>query len=200
MDILMKKSIEMLINNIYSFRELNNKIYNMNNNQPKETTKLTLRPPLPEDGARVHQLVRECPPLDTNSIYCNLLQCTHFARTSVAAMQENDPNNNLLGFISAYLIPDRNNTLFIWQVAVSEQARGLGLAGNMLKQILDRPQCTQVSSLETTITESNQASWALFNSLAKKLETRLEKSDMFDRDKHFAGKHDSEFLARLGPF
>ena len=172
----------------------------MNKNQLKETLMITLRPPLPEDGARVHQLVEQCPPLDINSIYCNLLQCTHFARTSVAAMQKNEANNNLLGFISAYLIPERNNTLFIWQVAVSEQARGHGLAGNMLKQILDRPQCAQVSYLETTITESNQASWALFKSLAKKLETRLEKSAMFDREKHFAGEHDSEFLARLGPF
>jgi len=173
---------------------------NMEHIQLKETLKLTLRPPLPEDGALVHQLIEQCPPLDANSMYCNLLQCTHFAGTSVAAVQENETQNNLSGFISAYLIPERNNTLFIWQVAVSEQARGLGLAGNMLKQILDRPQCAQVSYLETTITDSNQASWALFKSLAKKLETRLEKSAMFDREKHFAGEHDSEFLARLGPF
>ncbi|MCW8934123.1 MAG: diaminobutyrate acetyltransferase [Gammaproteobacteria bacterium] len=172
----------------------------MKNNQLKETLNLTLRPPLAEDGAHVHQLVEQCPPLDANSMYCNLLQCTHFAGTSVAAVQENETHNNLLGFISAYIIPERNNTLFIWQVAVSEQARGHGLAGNMLQHILERTQCAQVSYLETTITDSNQASWALFKSLAKKLETRLERSVMFERDKHFAGQHDSEFLARLGPF
>ena len=166
----------------------------------KEAMQITLRSPTPEDGAGVHQLIEQCPPLDANSMYCNLLQCTHFAGTSVAAEQENDAHNKLLGFISAYILPERNNTLFIWQVAVSEQARGLGLAGNMLKQILDRPQCAQVSYLETTITDSNQASWALFKSLATKLETRLEKSSLFDRDKHLAGEHDSEYLARLGPF
>ena len=172
----------------------------MKDNQLNETMKLTLRSPLPEDGARVHQLIAQCPPLDTNSMYGNLLQCTHFADTSVAAVPSESTGEEVLGFISGYLIPERNNTLFIWQVAVSEQARGLGLAGNMLKQILDRPQCAQVNFLETTITESNQASWALFKSLAKKLETGLEKSSMFDREKHLAGKHDSEFLARLGPF
>lgn len=133
-------------------------------------------------------------------MYCNLLQSTHFADTSVAAVPADSIDEEVMGFISGYLIPERKNTLFIWQVAVSEQARGLGLAGNMLKHILDRPQCAQVSFLETTITESNQASWALFKSLAKKLETGLEKSAMFDSDKHLAGKHDSEFLARLGPF
>lgn len=159
-----------------------------------------LRPPTPNDGASVFRLIGRCPPLDTNSMYCNLLQCTHFAGTSVAAVQTVNTNEELVGFISAYLIPEREDTLFIWQVAVDERARGIGLAGNMLKHILDRPQCNQITYLETTITESNKASWALFESLANKLGTTLEKSVMFDSDKHLAGEHDTEFLARIGPF
>jgi len=133
-------------------------------------------------------------------MYCNLLQCTHFAETSVAAVQRDPSAKELLGFISGYIIPERKNTLFIWQVAVSEAARGKGLARDMLQHILDRPQCSDVRYLETTITESNQASWALFESLSKKLHTALEKSIMFDRDAHFAGDHATEYLARLGPF
>lgn len=161
---------------------------------------IELHSPSATDGASVFRLIGQCPPLDTNSMYCNLLQCTHFAETSVAAVQKIDPNDELLGFISGYLIPERNNTLFIWQVAVSEQARGMGLAGMMLKHILNRPQCSHVNYLETTITRTNQASWALFENLSKKLNTRLEKSTMFDRNKHFAAEHDTELLARLGPF
>jgi len=49
-------------------------------------------------------------------------------------------------------------------------------------------------------TESNKASWALFKSLATRLEAGLEKSVMFDREAHLAGEHDTEFLARIGPF
>lgn len=159
-----------------------------------------LRPPTPNDGASVFRLIGRCPPLDINSMYCNLLQCTHFAGTSVVAVQTVNTNEELVGSISAYLIPEREDTLFIWQVAVDERARGIGLAGNMLKHILDRPQCSQITYLETSITESNKASWALFESLANKLGTTLEKSVMFDRDKHLAGEHDTEFLAHLGPF
>jgi len=122
------------------------------------------------------------------------------ADTSVAAVQSASTGEEMLGFISGYLIPERKNTLFIWQVAVSETARGMGLAGDMLQHILERPQCSDVSYLETTITESNRASWALFESLSKKLHTTLEKSIMFDRDEHLAGDHDTEYLARLGPF
>jgi len=167
----------------------------MNISQPQ----ISLRPPTPNDGASVFRLIGRCPPLDTNSMYCNLLQCSHFAGTSVAAVQSVDSKEELVGFISAYLLPEREDTLFIWQVAVDERARGIGLAGNMLKQILDRPQCNKITHLETTITESNKASWALFESLTNKLETTLQKSIMFDQDKHLAGEHDTEFLARIGP-
>ena len=159
-----------------------------------------LRPPTPNDGASVFRLIGRCPPLDINSMYCNLLQCTHFAGTSVTAVQTINTSEALVGFISAYLVPEREDTLFIWQVAVDERARGAGLAGSMLKHILDRPQCRHAKYLETTITESNQASWGLFNSLAKKLGTSLDKSVMYDRDKHLAGEHDTEFLVRIGPF
>ncbi len=133
-------------------------------------------------------------------MYCNLLQCQHFADTSVVSVQSDSTGEEMLGFISGYLIPERKNTLFIWQVAVSEAARGRGLALAMLQHILDRPQCSDVSYLETTITESNRASWALFESLSKKSHTALEKSIMFDRDEHFAGDHETEYLARIGPF
>lgn len=163
-------------------------------------TQTVLRQPTPNDGAPVFRLISRCPPLDINSMYCNLLQCTHFAATSVVAMQTVNTDEELVGSISAYLIPEREDTLFIWQVAVDESARGIGLAGNMLKHILNRPQCSQITHLETTITESNKASWALFESLANKRGSTLQKSVMFDRDKHLASEHDTEFLARIGPF
>jgi L-2,4-diaminobutyric acid acetyltransferase len=161
-----------------------------------ESAPITLLVPTAEDGAAVYDLVAQCPPLDTNSMYCNLLQCSHFANTSVAAKM----NGKLVGFVSGYLLPDKQDTLFIWQVAVSEKARGHGLASRMLREILARPVCRHVSFIETTITPDNRASWALFESLARKLDTEINRSVMFDRDTHFAGQHETEMLAKLGPF
>ncbi|MCG2634687.1 MAG: diaminobutyrate acetyltransferase, partial [Gammaproteobacteria bacterium] len=37
-----------------------------------------------DDGWAVSRLIGDCPPLDTNSVYCKLVQCHHFAGTSVA--------------------------------------------------------------------------------------------------------------------
>lgn len=157
---------------------------------------ILLRPPRLEDGMAIFHLIGRCPPLDTNSSYCNLLQCSHFASTSVAA----ESDGELVGFISGYAIPERPDTLFVWQVAVSEQARGVGLASRMLNHILARPKCEQFHYLETTITEDNQASWALFKRFAKTQEADFQPAAWMDKYVHFAGQHDSEVLVRIGPF
>lgn len=164
--------------------------------EPADKKEALLRRPVSEDGADVHRLISRCPPLDENSIYCNLLQASHFADTSVAA----EVDGELAGFVSGYLIPERPDTLFIWQVAVAEAGRGQGLAGRMIREILRRPACAQVRYLETTITPDNEASWALFRGLARKLDTQCAESVMFDRERHFRGRHDSEMLLRIGPF
>lgn len=167
----------------------------------REASRVLLRRPVSEDGAAVHRLIGNCPPLDSNSLYCNLLQASHFSATSVAAVLGGDGmDGELVGFISGYLVPGRPDTLFIWQVAVAEQGRGMGLAGRMLREILARPACQQVRFLETTITPDNDASWALFLSLARKLDASCCDSVMFDRERHFNGQHDSEMLLRIGPF
>lgn len=160
------------------------------------SAEVVLRQPVGEEGADVHELIGSCPPLDENSLYCNLLQATHFSGTSVAA----ELNGELVGFISGYIVPERPETLFIWQVAVAERGRGMGLAGRMLREILSRPLCAGVTHLETTITPDNAASWALFRSLARKLGADCKDSVLFDRERHFKGRHDSEMLLRIGPF
>ena len=144
----------------------------------------------------MHQLIQQCPPLDTNSAYCNLLQCDHFADTSVAATRD----KNLVGFISGYRIPARPDTLFIWQVAVAESARGIGLATRMLQAILSRPQADGIRYLETSITTDNDASWALFKKLAGTLCCTLSAGDWMNKEKHFSDQHASEQLVRIGPF
>jgi L-2,4-diaminobutyric acid acetyltransferase len=157
---------------------------------------ISLRVPTLEDGMSVFRLIHRCPPLDTNSSYCNLLQCGHFSATSVAASSADE----LVGFISGYIVPERQDTLFIWQVAVDESARGCGLASKMLLHILNRPSCHGIRYLETTITQDNQPSWGLFTRLAKRLDVELRSSPWLDKQVHFDGQHDSESLVRIGPF
>jgi L-2,4-diaminobutyric acid acetyltransferase len=135
-----------------------------------------------------------------NSAYANLLQCSHFADTCVIA-EQNDGITGLevMGWISAYVPPDEPESLFIWQVAVAQAARGQGLARRMIGALLDRPGVEGILYLTTTVTHDNRASWALFKAVARSLDAGLAKTQHFERDEHFAGTHDTEWLATIGP-
>jgi L-2,4-diaminobutyric acid acetyltransferase len=158
---------------------------------------LTFRAPRPEDGPRVTGLISRCPPLDPNSAYCNLLQCTHFSHTCILAEHEND--EELLGWISGYRIPDTPEKLFVWQVAVAEPARGRGLAGSMLERLLVRPELHGVRYLVTTITPDNDASWAFFRGFAARHGYSITERPLFEKERHFAGRHETEWELTIGP-
>jgi L-2,4-diaminobutyric acid acetyltransferase len=157
-----------------------------------------LRRPTDGDGYNLHQLVARCQPLDTNSVYCNLLQCSDFADTAIAAETS---DGQLVGFISGYRPPQRPDTLFVWQVAVDASMRGQGLALRMLLALIGRVAREQgVRYLETTISPDNAASQALFQRAFARLGVDAETRTLFSRQTHFAGKHEDEVLYRAGPF
>lgn len=154
----------------------------------------TFRTPQASDGNAVFELVSRCQPLDENSLYCNLLQCSHFSDTSIVAEAE----GQMVGFISGYRLPQQPNTLFVWQVAVDASQRGKGLASQMLENLVKR--VADVAYLHTTITPDNKASWNTFKRFALNLKAPLSHNVLFDKHQHFAGKHDSEELVVIGPF
>jgi len=143
----------------------------------------------------LHRLVLACPPLDPNSSYCNLLQCSHFSDTSIAATL----NEELMGSITGYQVPGRQDALFIWQVAVHPKARGHGLARAMLRRLVSRTASLGIRFIETSITSGNEASWRLFTGFATELHANTERSVMFEQSLHFQGAHDTEHLLRIGP-
>jgi len=144
----------------------------------------------------LHRLVRACPPLDPNSSYCNLLQCSHFKSTSIAATLEGE----LVGSVTGYRIPERPDTLFIWQVAVHPSARGKGLARAMLRNLQRRTGSEGIRYIETSITPDNEASLKLFTGFAAGQQAEMTRSVMFERATHFEGAHETEYLFRIGPF
>ena len=162
--------------------------------QSVTTSEYHFRSPQPSDGSQVFRLVQRCKPLDENSMYCNLLQCSHFSDTSIVA----EVAGEMVGFISGYRLPQQANTLFIWQVAVDSRQRGKGLASQMLEQLVRR--MGGVTYLHTTITADNTASWSTFRRFALNLGAPLIHKTFFDKQQHFAGEHNSEELVVIGPF
>jgi L-2,4-diaminobutyric acid acetyltransferase len=155
-----------------------------------------LRPPDPGDGAALHDLIKHCPPLDLNSCYAYLLHGLHFADTCVLAERDGRPH----AYVSAYLPPGRPDTLFVWQVAVHQAARGQGLARRLLDHLLARPACRAVRWLETTVSPGNEPSARLFRGLARDRGCPCTVTGLFSADLFGTAFHDAELLFRLGPF
>lgn len=153
----------------------------------------TFREPNRLDGDDVYRLIADCPPLDINSSYCNFLQSTHFSKTCILV----EHNGEIAGFISGYQKPAQLNVLFIWQVAVAPPFRGKGLAFDMLDMLLQREGLSNITTIETTITKDNDASWALFKKLDALHGNLGEVTVFLDGKSHFKNKHDTEYLYRI---
>ena len=156
---------------------------------------IRFRPPRVTDAAPTHELISRCEPLDLNSTYAYLLFCTHFSETSAVADVEGRP----LGFVAGYLKPADPSVLFIWQIAVTPEARGHGIGAGLLREVLERPNCRDVQYVEATVTPSNEPSRMLFHSLARARRVPCEESLLF-RAQDFGGRHhEEEQLLRIGP-
>ena len=151
-----------------------------------------LRKPEATDGAAIWELVKECKPLDENSMYCNLVQADHFRDTCIVAELDGD----IVGWVSGHMIPDQD-ALFVWQVAVSEKARGMGLGKKMLLDLIERDACDDAKHLKTTITRDNAASWSLFRGFARRIGGDLTDAPHFTRDDHFEGRHATEHMVSI---
>jgi len=159
----------------------------------RPTQLIRLRKPEATDGSAIWELIRACKPLDENSMYCNLIQCDHFADTCVVA----EMGGEIVGWISGYVRPDEEDTFFVWQVAVDKAARGTGLGTRMLQHLMKRDACEDVTRLQTTITADNEGSWALFRRFAKKQGGELDDEPHFEREDHFDGAHATEHMVTI---
>ncbi|WP_022950201.1 diaminobutyrate acetyltransferase [Methylohalobius crimeensis] len=161
-----------------------------------ENERIVLRPPKVEDGTAIWRLVRDSGVLDLNSTYCYLLMCKHFADTCAVA----EFNGEIVGFVTAYLPPDQQDTLFIWQIGIDASMRGRGLATRLLLELLKRDVCRDIQFVDATVGPSNQASRALFHSLAKRLNTDLSEHPYFEATLFPSTDHEPENLLHIGPF
>lgn len=132
-----------------------------------------IRKPTVNDGSMVWNLVKEAGELDVNSPYSYIMLFDLFKDTcAVAEIKE-----KIVGFVTAFKPSERKNALFIWQIAVAETHRGLGIGISLLKQLLEREENLGVRTVEATISPSNIPSRLLFNRLAKEFDTIIEISD-----------------------
>lgn len=144
------------------------------------------------DAAAIWRIARDSGKLDLNSSYAYLLWCHDFADTSAVARVDDE----VVGFVIGYLRPAAQDTVVVWQVAVDASQRGKGTAAALLDTLVRRTGARQV---ETTITQDNEASIALFRSLAGRWGAEMSVTGEFAAGE-FPDEHEPEVLYRIGPF
>ncbi len=156
---------------------------------------IQIKNPDSDYGYQISELIKNSPPLDLNSTYLYFIQSHYFNKTCAIAVNEID---RVIGFVSGFQDPRKKDTLFIWQVAISKDARGNGLASKLIYFILQ--ELPHMQFIETTITKDNTSSISLFNKISQELNTNIIEEPFLDKTKHFLNQHDSENLFRIGPF
>lgn len=161
-----------------------------------ETATTTYRSPEVGDGAAIHGLIAQSPPLDLNSPYCYLLMCSYFSDSSMVAEQDGRP----VGFLGGFRVPSAPDVLFVWQVVVASDCRKQGIAGELLEQLLLRPLNHDVRWLEATVAPSNMASRRFFQAFAERWQLRTDEQPGFlAEDLQAAPGHEAEPVLRIGP-
>lgn len=157
---------------------------------------VTTRAPLIEDAATVAALVRAAGALEPNTTYAYVLLCSHFSGTSAVA----EVGQSLVGCALGYRIPERPDTLFLWQVGVASALRGRGVARQLLDQLASRPALADIQFWEMSIAPSNAASLRLFQSWASRRGVSLELAGRFEPSVFGAeSAHEREDVFRIGP-
>lgn len=151
-----------------------------------------IRHPRKEDGLAVFNLVKNSPPLDLNSSYYYFMMCADFADTSILAEQDGE----IIGYISGYIPPNDPTTLFIWQVAVAQSARGKGLATALLSTLVNEiKEAAKITQITTTISPSNKPSQTLFIRYAESNSVSLIKTPFLEAEDFGPGEgHEAEIL------
>ncbi|PKR77334.1 diaminobutyrate acetyltransferase [Halalkalibacillus sediminis] len=155
---------------------------------------VTIEKPTVEDGSAMWELVNNSS-LDQNSAYKYLMMCEYFAETCVVAKED----DKVVGFVTAFIPPERQDVVFVWQIGVDSSQRGKGVASKLLDELVNRKACRDVRFLEATVTPSNQASQSLFKRFARDNDTECKISECFSEDLFPSDEHEEELTFRIGP-
>ena len=155
----------------------------------------TIQSPEVSDAVSIRRLVHRTPALDPNSSYAYLLLCTDFAQTSAVARV----GDEVVAFVLGYCPPERPDTYFVWQVAVSPAHRGQGLGTALLDHVIGSLRRRGITHLEATVTPSNEASWSLFRGFARRRGLACSERSAFPSHLFSEDDHEDEVRITIGP-
>lgn len=162
-----------------------------------EVLDIYMRTPSVEDGASIWELVRDAGSLDLNSPYAYLLFADFFRESCVVAYE----NERLAGAIIGLTPPGREDSIFVWQIAVDSDFRGRQVGRRMLAWLVANARGTGATYLEATVTPGNEPSKRMFRGFAADVGAPCHETLHYPADSFPATgeAHAEEWLYRIGP-
>lgn len=123
------------------------------------------------DTDLVHALAQELPPLDVHTMYTywNILE--NFGDSCFVATDSDLP----VGLVTSHPTTNPSDEWFLWQIGVRTEYRGNGIADRLQDCVVAVARDAGASALRTTIDQTNLASLHIFERLADRLDTPLER-------------------------
>lgn len=160
-----------------------------------KSTSCLIRKASRQDGAYIWQTVVDSRKLDVNSAYCYIMLCEYFSDTCLVA----EIGGKIVGFVTSFIQESNPDVLFVWQIAVSADHRGKGIANELLRNLISSKCCARIRRIETTISQSNAASNRVFAKFAEELQVPIVKAEGFSSHLFPGEVHEDEQLVRIGP-
>ena len=153
-----------------------------------------LREPKLEDGIAMYTLAMNSEKVDPLSQYGYLLFTQHFKETTAVA----EKDGQVVGYLFGYIMPKKQDTLFLWQMEIHQSCQKLGLSLALAREIIERPFCDKIQYICGTVEEGNVPSRAFLKGLGRSYGCELQEKPFF-LDEHFAFPHDDEPMIYMGP-
>lgn len=153
------------------------------------------RKPSVRDASAVYSLVAQTAALDLNSWYYYAVFFRDFTETSMVV----EVDGEFAGFVTAYLCPDKPDTLFLWQTATTLNHGVPNLGLDLIVQLIkDVQQRSQVRYIEATVDPKNKAISMQFRLLTRKFNVQASTEIAFAASDFEELEHDEQLL-RIGP-
>lgn len=154
---------------------------------------VTVRSPGPDDAGLLQTFVSTCPPLEVHTAFTYWVLGRYSSPFCFLAESEGRP----CGLLTAVATARPDSSLYVWQLGVSEQWRGKGVAGLLLDHLADAMRAADMQAFEVSISPANEPSRRTFESFAERVGGSWEQvGDLRVIDPVF-GHDDSESIFRL---
>jgi L-2,4-diaminobutyric acid acetyltransferase len=122
---------------------------------------MIIRKTTQEDFISVHRFTAGCPPMENYPEHVYKIILRYFGDYCFIA----EENRQIIGFAMGIVTQSFPGTFFLWEIGVASSYRGLGIGGNLVREVENELRKLEFKRIEVTIDPFNLPSQKLFEKI-----------------------------------